>query len=123
MEPAFTVTLDGVDVGFKDMTPLQLTMVKKIVTQAAKKAKKVGEGVAAMEMLEQLLNIIESLILTEDDREHVMDAVMRGVVDAPEVFLILRKGQAEEPDDDAEAEQAPKPKKAARTAAPGRVQK
>lgn len=121
MEPAFTVTLDGVDVGFRDMTPLQLTMVRKIVNQAAKKAKKVGEGVAAMEMLEQLLNIIESLILTEEDRDHVMDAVMRGVVDAPEVFLILRKGQTDSADDD--AEETPKPKKAARTAAPGRVQK
>jgi hypothetical protein len=115
-EPAFTVPLNGVDVGFRDMTPGQLTMVNMILNRARKDAREIGEGAAALKMLGQIFNIIESTIISEEDREHVMDSMMTGAIDVGEAYLILRKGRDPEPDDDED----PKPTK---TASARRVQK
>lgn len=107
-EPAFTVNLAGVDVGFRDMTPGQLTMVNLVLNQARKDARIVGEGAAALTMLGKIFNIIESTIINEDDREHVMDAMMTGKIDVDEAYLILRKGKERDPDDDEDVVVKPK---------------
>lgn len=109
--PAFTVEIDGVEVGFREMKPGQYTMISVIMTNAKRDARKIGEAQASVKMLASIFNIIESTVILEEDREHLMDAMMRGVIDVPEAYLILRRGAAEEPDDDEDVVVAPRANK------------
>lgn len=119
--PAFTVEIDGVDIGFRDLKPGQFTMITVIMNNARRDARKIGEAQASMKMLASIFNIIESTVILEEDREHLMDAMMRGVIDVPEAYLILRRGAAEEPDDD--QDEVEQPRKAKKTASTNRVQR
>ncbi len=114
------VNLDGVDVGFRDMTSGQITMANLVVDRARKDARKVGDVKATIDMMAQLFNLIESMIITDEDRAHVFDAMLTGKIDTDAAYLILRRGKPAEPDDDEDVAPVVKPKK---TAAPGRVRK
>lgn len=119
-EPDFVVNLVGRDIGFKDMRPGQIAMANLAIERARKRVREVGEAKATMEMMSQIFNLIESLIITDEDREHVMDAMLTGQIDLPEAFLILRRGEPEAPDDDEDDE--PK-KKSKPTASRSRVRR
>lgn len=121
--PDFVVELAGVEVGFRDMSPGQVTMANLIVDRARKQVRVVGETQAAIDMMAQLFNMIESLIIEPEHKTHVFDAMLTGQIDIPEAYLILRRGVPVPPDDDEDVEPVVKPKRAAKTAAPGRVRK
>ena len=114
-EPDFVVELDGVEVGFRDLTSGQITMANLIIERARKAARTVGETSAAIDMMAQIFNMIESLIIDEDDRQHVFDAMLTGRIDSDAAYLILRRGKPVEPDDDEDVAEALKTKKPAKT--------
>lgn len=120
---AFVVEIDGVQVGFRDMTTGQTTMVNRIVREASKQARKMGEAAAYMDMLGKIFNIIESMVILDEDREHLMDAMLTGKIDVPEAYLILRRGEPEAPDDDTDVVTVVKAKKSVRTASASRVRR
>lgn len=120
-KPAFEVLLDGVMVGFRDMTPMQLTMSNLIVQDAPRRSRKIGEAAAMLEMMGKLLNIIESLVIDEDHRDHLMEACMGGRIDFMEVYTILRRGEPVIGDD--EDPEPPKAKAKKSVAARNRVRR
>lgn len=122
-KPAFTVEIDGVEIGFRDMTTGQTTMINRVVQDARRQARRQGETAAYLDMLGKVFNVIESMVILDDDREHLMDAMMRGRIDVPEAYLILRRGEPEAPDDDADVVVEVKAKKSVRTASANRVRK
>ena len=103
-EPDFTVELDGELVGFRDMTRGQLVMINRLFKDAQRVARKDGAGAASMNLLGQIFDIIESTIITEEDREHVLRAMLYGKIDLEEAYLILRRGKPEPEPDDADVE-------------------
>jgi hypothetical protein len=103
-EPDFTVELDGELIGFRDMTRGQLVMINRLLKDAQRIARKEGAGAASMNLLGQVFDVIESTIITEEDREHVLRAMLYGKIDLEEAYLILRKGQPEPGPDDADVE-------------------
>lgn len=122
-KPAFTVEIDGAEIGFRNMTTGQTTMINRLVQDARKNARRVGEAAAYLDMLGKVFDIIESTVILEEDREHLMDAMMRGRIDVPEAYLILRRGEPEAPDDDTDVVTEVKAKKSVRTASANRVRK
>lgn len=122
-KPAFVVEIDGVEVGFRDLTTGQTTMINRIVREANKQARKMGETAAYLDMLGKIFNIIESTVILDEDREHLMDAMMTGKIDVPEAYLILRRGEPEAADDDTDVVAEVKVRKPVRTASPKRVQR
>lgn len=121
--PDFTVELDGVDVGFRDMTSGQITMANLIVDRARKEARKVGDTQAVINMMAQFFNLIESLIITDEDRAHVFDAMLTGKIDTDAAYLILRRGVPAPPDDDEDVVEVAKRPVKSTTAARNRVRK
>lgn len=100
--PAFTVPLDGVDVGFRASTSGQLILMQKILRDARKKAPKIGEDLALSEMIVSLLDVIENNIIEEEHLDHMLSAMAAGKINVPEIMLIIRQGKPvdDEPDDD-----------------------
>ena len=98
--PAFTVPINGVEVGFRDLTPGQITMANLIIQKARKDARKLGEVRASVDLLSSMLNMIESIIIDDDDRQHVLDSMLTGQMDLSDIYRILRRGQTDAPDDD-----------------------
>lgn len=112
--PAFTVPLAGVDVGFRSMSSGQLIMMQKILRDARKQAKTVGDDQAMVTMIVRMLDIIETTIISEDDVDHVAESMVAGKVNIEEILLIMRQGKdvQAEPDDDADPVDKPRANKA-----------
>lgn len=115
-EPAFTVTIDEVEVGFRDMTPGQITMASLIIDRARKEARKVGEAQASINMLGAILNLIESLVIEEDHRDHLMTAMLTGKMELSDIYRILRRGRPDAPDDDEDVARPAKKRRERRAA-------
>lgn len=111
-EAAFTVDINGIEVGFKDMSPGQITMATLIINKARKDARKIGEAQASINMLGSILNLVESLVIEEDDKEHLLDSMLTGKMDLDVIYTILRRGKPIEPDDDEDVARPVKPKRA-----------
>lgn len=101
--PAFTVEINGVEVGFRDLSPGQVTMANLIIQKARRDARKVGEVRASVDLLSSMLNMVESIIIEDEDREHVLDSMLTGQMDLSDIYRILRRGQADPPQDDEDA--------------------
>lgn len=103
-EPDFTILLDGVEVGFRDMSSGQITMANLVINRARKRVREIGETEATIEMMSHLFDMIESMIVSEDHREHMFRAMLTGKIDLDEAYLILRRGKPLPPDDDEDVE-------------------
>lgn len=110
-EAAFTVDINGVEVGFRDMTPGQITMATLVINKARKDARKIGEAQASVAMLGSILNLVESLIIEEADREHLLESMLTGELDIDIIYTVLRRGAPVEPDDDEDVARPVKLKK------------
>lgn len=103
MSDSFTVKLDGVEVGFKTWSSGQLIMAQKILRDAKKRARVVGEDLAFSEMIVELLDIIEHTVIDPGHVDHMVNGMSAGTINAPEIMTILRQGRTETtPDDDAD---------------------
>lgn len=109
--PDFTVVINGVEVGFRDMTPGQATMANLVIGKARKEARTIGEAKASINLLTNILNLVESLIIDDADREHVLDSMLTGQMELADIYRILRRGQDAPADDDEEVAPSKKPSK------------
>lgn len=116
-EPAFVVVIDGVEVGFRDMTPGQITMASLIINRARKEARQVGEAQASINMLESILNMVESLVIDDGDRDHLMTAMLTGKMELADIYRILRRGKPDDPDDDEDVARPAKKRRNSRATA------
>jgi hypothetical protein len=107
--------INEVEVGFRDMTPGQATMANLVIGKARKDARKVGEAKASIDLLTNILNLVESMIIDDVDREHVLDSMLTGKMELADIYRILRRGQDEPPDDDEDLAQPKKKTTASRT--------
>lgn len=110
-EPGFVVPLDGVDVGFRQFSSGQLIMLQRVLRNANKQARKVGEEQAMLNMIMEMLDIIEPNVISEDDLEHMLTAMRSGKVNVPEIMLIIRQGKPLETPEDDDADPKPRANK------------
>lgn len=127
-EPDFTVELAGREVGFRDLKQGQRIMLRRMMQLAQPKhgTEVTNTHVAHISnAFSAMFDAIEPTIITDDDRSHVMGAMLRGELDIEHAYLILARGKRAdddvradgEPDDDsANPPAALKSKKPAATA-------
>lgn len=120
-EQLVTINLLGRDMQFRKLSTGQSVLVQRIGARAEKASNAAGEdamklGEAFSGMMVRILDVVDTLFVSEQDRQDVEDAVLARKLDVPDLMAILLGGRRPEPEpDDAD----PKPvKKAAKKAQP-----
>jgi len=116
----FHMTLAGRQIEFRRATLGQVLLIERAYHQAAKRAQGESDDGTRMEIhssaLVKVLDFIESLIVSQDDRDFVEEKMLAGEVDFPELLAALGGGKGSTATADDEA-----PKKAIKRAASKKV--
>lgn len=118
-----THKLLGRDMQFRPVSPGQLVLISRMAQRAMRQVDE-GETVAAFNsLMVKMLDLIESLFVSEQDRQDVEDAMLAGKISLEEVQSIAFGGKTEPAPDDADPVVAPKTLRSKRPAAVAKVAK
>lgn len=116
----FPVTLAGREIMFRRPHLGQILMMQRIATRALKNARETGErdaeAAAFTSSVSRTLDLVESLMSSEEDKAFVEEKMLSGEIDYMELVAVLGGKSPEAADDE-----APKPVKKAPKKAPKAV--
>lgn len=113
-EEFVTISLLGRNMQFRTLSPGQMLLVQRMGQRAKKASTAAGEdvgslGAAYSTLMIKVLDVVDTLFVSEQDREDVETAVLARKLDVSDLFAILYGGyQPDQPDDDADPVKAPK---------------
>lgn len=118
----FPYTLKGRRIWFKPAIPAQFILLQREWVKMTRLKEGQEYGKLYIDVQLKTLAVVESQFLDEADREWVLDLMLNGKIDIPDLMPILSGGKGgKETDDDAEVEQAPRAaRRAVKKAAPAK---
>lgn len=125
-EQFVTIPMLGRDMQFRVLSPGQMLLVQRMGQRARKAADVAGDdadvGKAYTQMMVKILDVVDTLFVSEQDRDDVEAAVLNRQLDVQDLTAILFGGrQVEQPPDDADPVAMPKTLKGKKAAGVAKV--
>lgn len=125
-EEIVQIELLGRKMDVRVMTPGQAVLMSRFAQRAQMQSESSDNPAATTQAYSQLMlrlmNLVDSLIVSESDRQAVEDALIERKLDIEDLYVIAMGGRRPEPvPDDADVEAKPKKKAVKKTANPRRA--
>lgn len=103
-----THQLLGRDMQIRSLSPGQLVLITRMAKRAQQQAEQGDAPVAFNELMIKMMDLIDSLFVSAQDRQDVEDAMLVGKLSLEEVQKVAFGSRMAAPDDDADPVAAPK---------------